>query len=46
MHEWEFIKGFIVKASTEALNTIKAFSEGQSGVKPTIEEDEKVKIQN
>ncbi len=49
MHEWELIKGFIIKASTEALNSIEAFSEqhiGSGGVKATIEEDEKVKIQN
>lgn len=45
MHEWATIKGFIVKASTDALAAIEAFSKEQKGAKATIEEDGTVTTQ-
>ncbi|KAM0801105.1 hypothetical protein BDR22DRAFT_849074 [Usnea florida] len=43
LHEFQLIKGFIVKASTEALDTINTLSQEHA---PTIEEDKTVTIQD
>lgn len=43
LHEYELIKGFIVKASTQALDTIHTLSQKHA---PTIEEDKIVTTQD
>ncbi|KAF6219762.1 hypothetical protein HO133_003587 [Letharia lupina] len=43
LHEYELIKGFVVKASAPALDTIHTLSQKYA---PTIEEDKTVTIQD
>ncbi|CAF9924183.1 hypothetical protein IMSHALPRED_006137 [Imshaugia aleurites] len=43
LHEYELIKGFIVKASAQALDTIHTLSQTYA---PTVEEDKTVTIQD
>ncbi|CAD6572048.1 MAG: hypothetical protein ASARMPREDX12_000348 [Alectoria sarmentosa] len=43
LHEYELIKGFVVKASAQALDTIHTLSPKYA---PTVEEDQTVTIQD
>lgn len=46
VHEYHLIKGFIVKISTEALDSISSWMQKLDKYKPVIEDDQTVSIQN